>query len=79
MSAQPYRVSESRGMLEPAACDRCPLAERRKAKHLACRAFSLFIAGESPIAWNVVNRAPTRQRYDTLLDEVASSGLHAQF
>jgi hypothetical protein len=63
---QPYRLEDSRTMLEPAPCDRCRRAERCKAKRLACRAFSLFMSGVSPITWNAVNRSPTRQ-YDALL------------
>jgi hypothetical protein len=62
-----YRHDHTRSMLEPAPCDCCRLAERCKAKRLACRAFSLFMAGASPITWNAVNRSPTRQRYDELL------------
>jgi hypothetical protein len=54
---------------EPAPCDRCRLADRCKTKHLACRAFGLFMAGASPIDWNSVNRSPTRERYDKLLGE----------
>jgi hypothetical protein len=42
-----------------------------KTKHLACRAFSLFMAGANPADWNAVNRAPTRERYDALLGEGA--------
>jgi hypothetical protein len=60
-------------MLEPAPCDHCRLAERCKVKHLACRAFSLFMAGASPIAWNAVNRAPTRERYEALLGDGATA------
>lgn len=70
MSVEPYRTPDSRLMLEPAPCDHCRLAERCKAKHLACRAFSLFMAGASPIRWNDVNRSPTRERYDELLGGV---------
>ena len=69
VSAPPYRLTGSRAMLELAPCDQCRLAERCKAKRLACRAFSLFIAGASPIAWNAVNRAPTRERYEAVLGE----------
>jgi hypothetical protein len=62
-------------MLEPAPCDHCRLTDRCKAKHLACRAFGLFMAGASPLTWNEVNRAPTRERYDKLLGEsVCGSG-----
>jgi hypothetical protein len=63
----PHHEPDSRLMLEPAPCDRCRLAERCKAKRLACRAFSLFMAGASPIEWNEVNRSPTRERYEALL------------
>jgi hypothetical protein len=66
-SYQPYRHEDSREMLEPAPCDRCRLADRCKAKRLACRAFGLFMAGASPVAWNAVNRAPTRECFDKLL------------
>jgi hypothetical protein len=70
-SYQPYRHEDSRAMLDAAPCDRCRLAERCKTKRLACRAFSLFTAGASPIAWNAVNRSPTRERYDALLGHAA--------
>lgn len=60
-------VSVSRLLAEPSPCDHCRLSERCKTKHLACRAFSLFIAGANPVTWNAVNRSPTRERYDALL------------
>jgi hypothetical protein len=31
----------------------------------------MFMAGENRARWMVVNRAPTRERYDTLLGESA--------
>jgi len=54
-------------MFEPTPCDRRRPAERCKAKLLACHAFGLLVAGASPIAWNVVNRSPTRELYEALL------------
>jgi hypothetical protein len=69
MSVQPYRTPDSRLMLEPAPCDRCWHVERCKAERLACQAFSMFMAGENPMRWGVVNRTPTRERYSALLGD----------
>jgi len=38
---------------------------------LACLAFSLFMAGKSPVRWETAPRVPTRERYQALLGEVA--------
>lgn len=62
-----YRLANNRGILEPPPCDACWHADRCKVEQLACKTFSIFMAEESNIRWSVVNRMPTRERYDALL------------
>jgi hypothetical protein len=64
---QPSHHQDSRTMQERAPCDSCRYASRCKAEQLACRAFSMFMAGVSPLRWAGVHRSPTREQYDTLL------------
>jgi hypothetical protein len=56
--------------LEPCLCDGCRLAIRCDTEHLACLAFSLFMAGKSPVRWGAAPRVPTRERYEAALGEV---------
>jgi hypothetical protein len=69
----PHHEPDSRLMLEPVPCDHCRLAERCKSKRLACRAFTLFMAGASPLRWNEVDRSPTRERFEALLVDGATA------
>jgi hypothetical protein len=69
-AAVPVALSElaaSPVPLEPCPCDGCRLAIRCDTEHLACLAFSLFMAGKSPVRWGTAPRLPTRERYESLL------------
>jgi len=56
--------------LEPCPCEGFRLAVRCDTEHLACLAFSLFMAGKSPVRWKMAPRVPTRERYEAVLGEV---------
>ena len=58
-------------VLEPCPCDGCRYAVRCKDERLACVAFSMFMAGKSPVLWKMAPRVPTRERYEALLGEMA--------
>jgi hypothetical protein len=53
--------------LDPSPCEGCRLALRCDTEHLACLAFSLFMAGKSPVRWGTAPRVPTRERYEALI------------
>jgi len=52
---------------EPCPCDACRFSLRCDAEHLACVAFSLFMAGKSAVRWKLAPRVPTRARYEAVL------------
>jgi hypothetical protein len=62
---------DGRPVLEPCPCEGCRLAARCDTEHLACVAFSLFMAGKSPVRWGTAPRVPTRERYEALLGDAA--------
>jgi hypothetical protein len=69
-AAVPVAPSELAGSfvpLEPCPCEGCRLVLRCKPDHLACVAFSLFMAGKSAVRWRIAPRVPTRERYEGLL------------
>ena len=57
--------------LDPCPCEGCRFALRCDTEHLACLAFSLFMAGKSPVRWGTAPRVPTRERYEALLGGVS--------
>ena len=56
--------------LDPCPCEGCRLAVRCDTEHLACLAFSLFMAGKSPVRWGTAPRVPTRERYEAVLGQI---------
>ena len=54
---------------EVAPCDGCRFAPRCNVERLVCAAFSMYLAGESPVRWSLALRAPARARYVALLGD----------
>jgi hypothetical protein len=48
----------------PCPCDACRFRERCAVQHLACAAFSMFMAGAN---WTHAPRAPTRAMFEATL------------
>ena len=69
VSVAPSELVASLVPLEPCPCDGCRFAVRCKDERLACVAFSLFMAGKSPVLWKMAPRTPTRGRYEALLGQ----------
>ena len=63
LTDSPYHLENAREFLvEASPCDGCWHAGRCSAELLACKAFSLYMAGESPRRWKLIPRQPSRDR-----------------
>lgn len=53
---------------EPGPCDGCKFRARCASERLSCEAFSMYVAAEPEQRWRLAPRAPTRARFEALLE-----------
>ena len=55
-------------MSMPEPCQFCRFAARCKVEHLACDALAVWSSGAGELRWRAAPRAPTRARFEALLE-----------